>query len=170
VQRVALLVVVALGLTAVAAGCGSDEPDTPRADPGVFVSTLLRTLFREESGTAWDSLHPLHREAVSRRRYVECERQAPLPGEVRRIEIVSVRDEPSVVPGRAEPEPSKAVTVRVTLKLPEFTTPQPVTHTAHVFAIDGRWAWVIGPTDYARYASGRCPAGAAAAGDSSAAS
>jgi hypothetical protein len=141
-----------------AAGCGADEAAPPRDDPGAFVRTLVRTLFREESAAAWASLHPLHRDAVSRERYVECERQAPLPGEVRRIEIVSVRDEPSVVPGRAEPEPSKAVTVRVTLKLPEFTAPQPVTHTAHVFAVDGRWAWVIGPTDYARYASGRCPA------------
>jgi hypothetical protein len=151
---------VAVVLVAAAAGCGGDGSATPKEDPGAFVSALLRTLFHEQSGVAWQSLHPLHRSVVPRQRYVRCERRAPLPGEVRRIDIVSVHEEPATVPGRSKPEPSTAVTVRVLLKLPEFATPQPVTHTAHLFAVHGRWAWVIGPGDYASYAAGRCPAGA----------
>jgi hypothetical protein len=155
-HRLAALLVLAVALAA--AGCGSDTPATPNDDPGAFVSTLVRMLFRQESGGAWETLHPLHRSTVSRERYVECERRAPLQGEVRQIEVLSVRDEPATVPGQEEPQPSKAVTVRLTLKLPGLATPGPVTHTAHLFAVDGRWAWVIGPTDFASYAIGECPA------------
>jgi hypothetical protein len=163
VRRSALVLLAVAGAIAVAAGCGGDDSAAPAEDPGAFVTTLVGTLFREQTGRAWESLHPLHREAVTRERYVECERRAPLPGQVRRIEVVSVREEPSVVPGREEPEPSTAVTVRVLLSLPEIPEPQHVTHTAHLFAVEGRWAWVIGPGDYASYARGRCPAGASTA-------
>src|SRR5512134_79347 len=112
----ALLVVVL-----VAAGCGGDE--TPSEDPGVFVSSLVRTLYRGQSGMAWEWLHPRHRATVSKGRYVTCERRAPLEGTVRRIQVVAVRDEPSIVPGEDEPEPSKAVTIRLTLKLPGIDAP-----------------------------------------------
>jgi hypothetical protein len=152
--------ILALALLAAllgAAGCGGDE--TPQEDPGVFVTSLVRTLYRGQSGDAWELLHPKHRATVPKERYVECEREVPLPGQVRRIEVVSVEDAPATVPGESEEIPSKAVKIRITLKLPGIPTAQPVTHTAHVFAVDGKWAWVIGPTDYATYASGACPTG-----------
>src|SRR5262245_58123031 len=152
----ALAVVVVCCVLAVA-GCGGD--DSPGEDPGAFVTSVVRTLYKGQSGDAWELLHPDHRAAVPKERYVECERKAPLEGQVRRIEVVSVEDAPATVPGESEEIPSKAVTIRITLKLPGIPDAQPVTHTAHVFAVDGKWAWVIGPTDYATYLSGACPTG-----------
>ena len=98
---------------------------------------------------------------MSRSRYIACERLEPLQGDMRRFEVVEVADTPSTIPGSADEVDSTAVTFRVTLALPGLT-PQPVTHTAHVFPVDGRWTWVIGPDDFAAYA-----AGAARRGDSS---
>jgi hypothetical protein len=155
---VRLIPAIALVLVLVgAAGCGGDS--APGEDPGVFVTSVVRTLYRGQSGDAWELLHPEHRAAVSKERYVACERKAPLEGQVRRIEVVSVEDAPATVPGESEAVLSKAVTIRITLKLPGIPTAQPVTHTAHVFAVNGKWAWVIGPTDYATYLSGACPTG-----------
>ena len=155
--RMRLVAVVAVLMTLGATGCGGDEQ--PREDPGAFVKTLVRTVYRHQAGAAWETLHPLHRETVTRARYVECERKAPLEGEVRSIAVVSVQDVQATVPGQDEQVPSKAVEVRYLLKLPGIAEPQPVTHTAHVFAVEGHWAWVIGPGDYASYAAGSCPAG-----------
>jgi hypothetical protein len=94
---------------------------------------------------------------VTRERYVSCERKSPLEGDLKRFEVVRVRSEPSPIPGGEETAPSTAVTFRVTLKLPGLPKAQPITHTAHVFAVGDRWAWVIGPSDFAVYAAGRCP-------------
>ncbi len=153
-RRVAIaLVCVAL----VAAGCGGDDP--PSEDPGAFASSLVTEIYAGRSGPAWDTLHPRHQEVVSRARYVECERLAPLAERLRRVEVVRVADAPSTVPGDPEEVRSKAVDVRLTLTLPGVEQPQDITHTVHLFAVDGRWAWVIGPTDFASYASGNCPAG-----------
>ncbi len=148
---------VALAGTLAVAGCGgSDEPSD---DPGAFATSLVRTVYRHEPGAAWQTLHPLHRKVVSRARYVQCERKAPLEGEVRSIAVVSVSDEQATVPGWTKLVQSKAVMVRYLLKLPGIASAQPITHTVHVFAVDGHWAWVIGPTDYASYATGSCPSG-----------
>src|SRR4030095_5551957 len=86
----------------VAAGCGGGD-GTPSQDPGVVVSTLVRTLYRGESGVAWEWLHPQHRETVTRERYVECERRAPLVGELRRIAVLAVQDAQWIGPGPDEP-------------------------------------------------------------------
>jgi hypothetical protein len=156
VRRASLLLVAVLPL--VAAGCGGDA--RPDQDPGEFVRALVSDLYQGKSGAAWENLHPLHKAKVSRARYVACERLEPLEGTVRRFDVVSVADGPSTIPGSGDEVDSTAVTFRVLLALPGLQ-PQPVTHTAHVFAVDGHWTWVIGPDDYAAYASGSCPASTA---------
>ena len=153
-QRVRRGFLLLLAAVVLASGCGgSAKPDE---DPGDFVRVLVRDLFQGKSGAAWDNLHPLHKAKVTRARYVACERLEPLPGDVRRFDVVRVADSPSTVPGSGDEVDSTAVTFRVLLALPGLQ-PQPVTHTAHVFAVDGRWTWVIGPDDYAAYAAGDCP-------------
>ena len=67
--------------------------------------------------------------------------------------------EPASIPGKFGQEPSTAVTVGVTLDVPEATEPESFSLTAHVFEIDERWTWVIGPVDFASYLGGRCPEG-----------
>jgi hypothetical protein len=152
VKRAALATFGVLLLAA--AGCGGGG--NPKQDPGDFVRTLVNDLYAGDSGDAWDHLHPLHKAAVSRARYVQCERLEPLQGDMRRFEVVKVADGPSTIPGSADEVDGTAVTFRVTLALPGLS-PQPVTHTAHVFPVDGKWTWVIGPDDFAAYAAGQCP-------------
>jgi hypothetical protein len=150
VRRLALLF-AALAL----AGCGggADEP----GDPGTFVTTLIQDLGSGQTGKAWDLLHPLHREKVPRARYVECESRDPFGGTVTKVDVLEVKKEPATIPGQFGQRPSTAVTVGVTLDVPEAAQPEKFTLTAHVFEEDGEWAWVIGPVDYASYMKGSCP-------------
>jgi len=153
IRAAALLLVVAVA--AVAAGCGGS--DAPDQDPGEFAATLLRQLDRGDAADAWDELHPLHQETVSRARYVDCERGDPIQGTVTNVDVVDVKKEPARVPGRGSDETSTAVELRYRLTLPSGAS-QSNDLVVHLFPVEGRWAWVIGPTDYAAYAAGRCPA------------
>ena len=151
VRRAILLLVVSLVL----AGCGGDdEPE----NAGAFVTTLIRDLGSGKTAKAWESLHPLHREKVPLARYVECESQDGFGGTVTHVNVLDVEDESATIPGQFGKRPSTAVTVGVTLDVPESDQPERFTLTAHVFETDGKWSWVIGPVDYAAYMTGNCPA------------
>jgi hypothetical protein len=145
---------VLLAVLALAAGCGgSDEPDE---DPAAFATTLVERLDRGQTGLAWDALHPRHQEAVPRARYVSCERRDPIAGDVTRIQVADVHEEPWQVPGQDGDADSTAVTLQLTLTLPD-AQPDTFDLTVHLFPVDGRWTWVIGPDDYERYEGGSCP-------------
>jgi hypothetical protein len=152
VIRAAVLLLAALALLA---GCGGE--DAPDEDPGSFAVTLLRQLDRGDAASAWEELHPLHQETVTRAQYVRCERGDPIQGDVTSVDVLDVKTEPARVPGRGSDETSTAVALRYRLKLPGRAA-QANDLVVHLFAVDGRWAWVIGPSDYADYAAGRCPA------------
>jgi len=156
-MRAARLLCTMALVAVVAAGCGATAPPEPSQPPGEFVRNLVTELYHGQTGKAWDQLHPLHQAAVSRSRYIECERIAPLPGKARRIDIVKVVKAKTAIPGQTGKVPSTEVTFRVLLELPGFSSPELITGTAHVFNVDGRWAWVIGPNDYPAYAAGSCP-------------
>lgn len=150
VRRLALLLIL-LAFT----GCGGDD------DPGdadAFVQALIRDLGSGRTGQAWDLLHPLHRERVPRALYVRCESKDGFGGTVTKIDVLEVKEEPATIPGQFGERPSTAVTVGITLDPAEATEPERFTLTAHVFESGGRWAWVIGPVDYAAYMTGVCPA------------
>jgi len=153
VIRAAVLVLV-VAVAAAAGGCGGS--DSPDQDPGEFAATLLRQLDRGDAADAWDELHPLHQETVSRSRYVTCERGDPIQGTVTKVDVVDVKNETARVPGRGSDETSTAVELRYRLTLPGGAA-QSNDLVVHLFAVDGRWAWVIGAQDYAAYAAGRCP-------------
>lgn len=151
VRRAALL----LALVALA-GCGGEDEEPP--DPGVFVTALIQDLGAGETGKAWELLHPLHRREIPRALYVRCEGRDGFGGEVTKVDVLEVKEEPATIPGRFGQRPSTAVTVGVTLDVPELEQPERFTLTAHVFDNEGRWAWVVGPVDYAAYMTGTCPA------------
>jgi hypothetical protein len=151
VRRAALLIVL---LALAGCGGGDDEPE----DAGGFVTTLIRDLGRGDTAKAWGSLHPLHRDRVPRARYVECESRDGFGGRVTKVDVLDVKEEPSTIPGQFGERPSTAVTVGVTLDVPDSDEDERFTLTAHVFDTDGEWSWVIGPVDYASYMTGVCPA------------
>jgi hypothetical protein len=122
------------------------------------VRTFVGELYRGETGKAWDLLHPYQQAKVPREKYIACEREAPLVGTAERIDVVRVVDVRAEIPGRSGKVASTAVTFRVLLALPGIAKPRPITHTAHVFNVHGRWTWVIGPSDFPAYAAGICPA------------
>lgn len=144
----AALLIVALAL----AGCGGDGDP---GDPGEFVRTLIQDLGRGETGKAWQALHPLHRERVSRALYVRCEGDDAFGGTVTKVDVLEVKEEPASIPGQPGDRPSTAVTVGITLVTAEAD--ERFTLTAHVFESEGAWTWVIGPVDYAAYRTGTCP-------------
>ncbi len=157
VMRAAVLLCTVAIVALLTAGCGSNQAEQPTQAPGDFVRNLLTELYHGQTGKAWDQLHPYHQATVSRARYIECERIAPLPGKARRVDIVKVVDAKSAIPGHAGKVRSTEVTFRVLLELPGFSSPELITGTAQLFNVDGRWAWVIGPNDYPAYARGDCP-------------
>ena len=137
------------------AGCGGDDEPEPA---GAFVTTLIHDLGSGKAATAWESLHPLHRKRVSQALYVQCESKDGFGGTVTKVDVLDVKQEPATIPGQFGQQPSTAVTVGVTLDVPESEEPERFTLTAHVFETDGKWSWVIGPVDYAAYMTGNCPA------------
>jgi hypothetical protein len=148
IRAVVLLAVLAL------AACGGD--DAPDEDPAAFATTLVERLDRGQTGLAWDELHPRHQAAVPRAKYVSCERRDPIAGDVTRISVADVREEQWQVPGDEGDTDSTAVTLELTLAVPD-ADPETFDLTVHLFPVDGRWTWVIGPDDYERYAGGSCP-------------
>jgi hypothetical protein len=151
VTRLAVLVLAAVAL----GGCGGS--DAPDEDPGEFATTLVEELDHGRTAQAWDSLHPRHQEAVPRDRYVSCERRDPIDGDVTGVQVTSVHEEPWTIPGEDGDVDSTAVTLRLTLEMPD-AQPDTFDLTVHLFPVDGRWTWVIGPADYRSYAGGSCPA------------
>jgi hypothetical protein len=149
-----LRIVAGVVLVVALAGCGGG--DAPAEDPGVFASTLVRQLDRGDTAAAWNELHPLHQAKVSQGRYVRCERNDPIDGEVTKIQVKDVRDEQWTIPGQDGQADSKAVTMQVTLALPQQQA-QHFDLTVHLFDVDGGWRWVIGDVDYDSYAAGSCP-------------
>jgi hypothetical protein len=143
-----------LGFALVACG-GDGEPDE---DPGAFATTLVRQLDRGDIGAAWEELHPLHQARIPRGRYVSCEQRDPIEGDVTGIQITDVRDEAWTIPGQDGQADSKAVTMQLTLSLPEQQAER-FDLTVHLFDVDDTWRWVIGDVDYDAYAAGSCPAG-----------
>lgn len=142
-----LLAVVAL------AGCGGSKHEKP----GDFVTALIQDLGAGETAKSWALLHPLHRAKIPRGRYVECESKDGFGGKVAKVDVLAVKKEPATIPGQFGERPSTAVTVGVTLDVPGSELPERFTLTAHVFDVDGKWAWIVGPVDYAAYLTGNCP-------------
>ena len=149
------VLVVLVALFALGA-CGGD--DEPEQTPEAFATTLIQRLGSGELAGVWEDLHPAHKDAVPRALYVRCEKGDGFGGAVREVDVLEVRSEPATIPGKFGQVPSTAVTVGVTLDIPEAEQPESFSLTAHVFETHGRWAWVIGPVDYASYLAGRCPA------------
>ena len=166
--RAFLLVVLALCL---GVGCGGGDQkgapaggteatpsvaSEPSEDPGDFEKEIVTQSRFGQYGRVWQTLHPSHQAVASRAEFVACQSQTtPFEGKLE-IEVVETSDEPFRIPGQTSDVPSKAVTLRYTVKVPGVDEPQTATSTTHVVAVDGQWRWILTPKDYKAYKANRC--------------
>lgn len=143
----------AAALLAVAGGCGASQPEQ---QPVEFLEQVFGHLYRGEHAAAWDMLYPAHQDVVSRAAYAACERNAPaFAGRLELVEVLAEKEEDWHVAGDREARPSTAVTYRVTVSL--AGEEEMFTADGHLVAVDGAWRWILKPSDFEAYRTGRCP-------------
>lgn len=156
--------VAGVGLAAAAAGCGASDSGSGGGSTNAIVDPAAAFAVRVDAdltsgrfGRVWGSLHPgqqlLLRKPES---LASCWRDTGQPDLERglRFEARDVRDQPWQVPGvPGRARPAKAVTVRV---LDGKTEKVLDTFTQHVFAIEGRWRWIVSPRIVRALKRGAC--------------
>lgn len=142
---------------ATATEAATSEDSEPNQDPGDFLKEIINQRFLGQHGRVWETLHPLHQAVASRAEYSDCEGREPSEGGIEKLEVVDTYDEPLRIPGQTADVPSRAVTLRITVKVPALDDPQAITQTSHAVAEGDQWRWILATEDYEAYEAGRCP-------------
>ncbi len=142
--------IAAADAAVLARGAGAARP--PEA--ATFAERVVRLVAANRYAEAWQRLYPAHQQLASQPEYVRCELLSPIPGRLRSVRILHVRNERVHVPGESEPVDGAAVKVRLVIAGLARVV---VTHTFHVVRADGRLSWILPPSRYARYLYGQCP-------------
>ncbi len=144
--------IAAADAAVLARGAGAARP--PEA--ATFAERVVRLVAANRYAEAWQRLYPAHQQLAPQPEYVRCELLSPIPGRLRSVRILHVRNERVHVPGEAEPVDGAAVKVRLVITgLADVV----VTHTLHAVRVDGRWAWILPQSRYSQYLYGHCPDG-----------
>jgi hypothetical protein len=144
-------------LATVAAGCGSGKHAgaTPSASPGnqaaaqavVRVQAQLR---RGEFATAWRSLHPAEKQAISAKQLASCYPRNAFPRTVT-FRASEVRDVVWQVPGSSTISEAKEVTVTASSAGKSVDT-----FKQHAIRVGGKWTWMLSRQYFARAKRGAC--------------
>ncbi len=155
-KRRAAFVAAGALVALLATGCGASSNPGSAGNPGRttqsaadFISQVTTQFSRGQTGPLWDTLHPADQAVVSRARYMACQSNEGF--DLLKLKILQTYADTVAIAGTSTP--STAVTLRTTAD--EGTT----TATMHAVKVDGRWRWILSPTDYAAYKSGKCPSG-----------
>jgi hypothetical protein len=140
-------VILSMLLAALVAGCGGGGSRQESAP--TFVKRITLEFSRGQSGRLWDELHPAEQAAVTRTRFIACERNEGFG--LKSVKLLETYPETIDVAGRNTP--STAVSVRVT------SDDGITTATLHAVLADGKWRWILQPSELAEYRQGRCPSG-----------
>ena len=141
-KRVLVLLAFSAVLTA---GCGSSTGQPGSAD--AFMRRITTEFSRGQAGRLWDSLVPAEQRAVTRARYLACQRNGGF--RLRSFKILESYREAVDIEGRQTP--STAVTVQVT------SDDGVTTATMHAVKVGDSWHWMLQPADLVAYAAGCCP-------------
>ena len=136
------LAALALGTLVLAACGGSSHRDSAAA----FMRHVTVEFSRGQAGPLWDELVPSEQKVVSRSAYVACAKNG---FRLRSFKVLEQYDEPVSV--LAQKLPSTAVSVQVT------SDDGVTTATMHAVKVDGRWRWILSPSELAAIRAGRCP-------------
>lgn len=147
VKRAALaLLLAAVALT----GCGG-ETDPATTPAGRAQVDYLEDLYNGRFGPAYDALHPVHKQIVSRSLFTDCAVSTIPTGQLDSIEVLDVFDDPIQLSDTDE-EQAKAVRVRLT-----SNDGKSVTFVSHEVKVGDRWYWVLNDSAIRAYQAGRCP-------------
>ncbi len=142
-----------LGAVALASGCGGSSGTTggtgaqAKQTAAAFIRDVTTEFSRGQTGRLWDSLHPADQAVVSRARYAACASNVGF--ELKKIKIVDTYSDSVDLAGTSTP--ATAVSVQTTSE--DGVT----TATVHAVSVNGKWRWILSPSDYAAYKKGTCP-------------
>ena len=112
-----------------------------------FIRQVTTQFSLGQTGPLWDTLHPADQAVVSRARYMACHTSSGF--DLQKFKVIQTYTDTVDVAGKATP--STAVSVRVTAD--DGVT----TATMHAIKLNGKWRWILSPTDYGAYTQGKCP-------------
>jgi hypothetical protein len=136
------LALITLGVLLLA-GCGSSaKTDSAPA----FIKRVTVQFSRGQAARLWDELVPAEQAVVSRNAYVSCARNG---FRLRTFKVLEQYDEPVQVLGKRTP--ATALSVQV------VSDDGVTTATIHAVRVDGRWRWILSPSELAAFRAGRCP-------------
>ena len=144
-------ILLAVTLTALAAGCALTE-DSEDHEAGAAVKTVLEREYFGDYGGAWDLLHPRHQQLVTRQEYHECRRTIDVQGTIDSVVVLDVQDRPLTVYGLPPRTAAKRVEVRVVTDETEYTA------TYHVVDVEQQWRWVLTDKAARGFERRACPA------------
>jgi hypothetical protein len=145
------LVVAALAVVLLAAGCGGTD-DPAHAPAARAQVQFLHDLYGGRLDAAYATLHPAYQRIVPRKRFIACTRATPL-GRLGTVEVLYVKNDIVDVP-ESGAVPAKAVRVRLTSSDGRTTT-----FVNHEVEVGDGWRWVLNAPATRAYRAGRCPGG-----------
>jgi hypothetical protein len=151
-RRSVTVIAVAALLANALIGCGSSRSSSHSTSnngqsAASFISQVITQFSRGQSGPLWDTLHPTDQTVVSRARYMACQKNEGFG--LTKIKVLQTYSD-SVNVGD-NPQSSTAVSIRVTAD--DGVT----TATMHAVKVNGTWRWMLSPSDYTAYKTGKCP-------------
>ncbi len=154
-MRVAILLVVALGLAVAACGgaAGGSERsgDELPSDPGEAMLQIHEYVRNGQWAREWEHLHAAHQEIAARDEFVSCGGAVPAFSS-RVIEVFDETITGGAGIGKVE---TKAITVELSTGVGDAERSQ--RSTAHLVEVDGAWRWMLTNDELDAYEAGECP-------------
>ena len=135
---------------------GDDSKGSPgiEGSPETAIEQVLEMIDKQDWGAEWDSLHPEQQKLVARDAFISCSKAGDSPG-VGSVKVLKVNDEEAAIPGTSQRAKTKAVTVEY--ELTKGFKRGKSADTFYLFDVDGRWRWILSPSNVQAYQSGGCP-------------
>jgi hypothetical protein len=149
-RPLALLLLLAVAVPAAAWAAASPAPRAVQ---------VAKFSLKGNHGQRWDALHPKYKAAVTKSRFVACERKAAAG--LGKIKVIAVQAEGTSVFHMKMPLLGTVdvndVTLAITFRRPSDKVDQIAEVESLWVANRGRWVHVYTPDEYNAYKAGKCP-------------
>lgn len=108
-------------------------------------------LTKDQTGRAYEELHPLQQAFITKELYMECAGASGLT--IRGVDVKETYEEEITIPGTATKATSTAITVGIKAEVGGGERTE--TTTFHEYLVDGHWRFSVTGAD--DYEAGRCP-------------